>query len=169
MQSIGVIFVNARQIRARQFCTTLMIKTMGLCRNILRYHTNWFGLPVAPLQVSQIANLDAVRKERPEWCRFASVSSSCLGTSFSIWEKIILQWNMALFSYLIQQVMRKLIIPIRPESGRSTFSLTGQQWYELHQARLKNIQSVREVEMREEKVRVLKATMRTVQDITVIS
>jgi hypothetical protein len=38
--------------------------------------------------------------------------------------------------------------------------------YELHQERLKNIQSIKEVEMREEKLRVLKATMRTVQDIT---
>ncbi len=38
--------------------------------------------------------------------------------------------------------------------------------YELHQERLKNIQSIREVEMREEKLKVLKATMRTVQDIT---
>jgi len=38
--------------------------------------------------------------------------------------------------------------------------------HELHQERLKNIQSIKEVEMREEKLRVLKATMRTVQDIT---
>ena len=36
----------------------------------------------------------------------------------------------------------------------------------LHQARLKYLQSVKEIEMREEKLRVLKATMRTVQDIT---
>lgn len=38
--------------------------------------------------------------------------------------------------------------------------------HELHQERLKNIQSIREAEMREEKLKVLKATMRTVQDIT---
>ena len=37
---------------------------------------------------------------------------------------------------------------------------------ELHQERFKNLQSIREVEIREEKVKVLKATMRTVQDIT---
>lgn len=36
----------------------------------------------------------------------------------------------------------------------------------LHQARLKYLQSVKEIEMREEKLGVLKATMRTVQDIT---
>jgi len=37
---------------------------------------------------------------------------------------------------------------------------------ELHQERLERIQSIKEVEIREEKLRVLKATMRTVQDIT---
>lgn len=37
---------------------------------------------------------------------------------------------------------------------------------ELHQERLKNIQSIKEVEIQEEKLKVLKATMRTVQDIT---
>ena len=37
---------------------------------------------------------------------------------------------------------------------------------ELHQERLKRIQSIKEVEIREEKLKVLKATMRTVQDIT---
>jgi len=37
---------------------------------------------------------------------------------------------------------------------------------QLHQARMQYLQSVKEVEMREEKLRVLKATMRTVQDIT---
>jgi len=37
---------------------------------------------------------------------------------------------------------------------------------ELHQERLKYLQSIKEVEVREEKLRVLKATMRTVQDIT---
>ena len=82
--------------------------------------------------IASVANcnhLDAVRKERPEWCCFASVSNSCLGTSSSIWEKIVLQWDMAWLFYLVQQVMRKLIIPIRPGSGRSTFSLTGQQWF----------------------------------------
>lgn len=36
----------------------------------------------------------------------------------------------------------------------------------LHQARVKYLHSVKEIEMREEKLRVLKATMRTVQDIT---
>ncbi len=38
--------------------------------------------------------------------------------------------------------------------------------YELHQERLKRIQSIKEAEIREEKLKVLKATMRTVQDIT---
>lgn len=38
--------------------------------------------------------------------------------------------------------------------------------HELHQERLKNIQSIREVEIQEEKLKILKATMRTVQDIT---
>lgn len=37
---------------------------------------------------------------------------------------------------------------------------------ELHHERLKYLQSIREVEVREEKLKVLKATMRTVQDIT---
>lgn len=37
---------------------------------------------------------------------------------------------------------------------------------ELHYQRLKYLQSIREVEVREEKLKVLKATMRTVQDIT---
>ncbi|NBQ67659.1 MAG: hypothetical protein EBU46_02035 [Nitrosomonadaceae bacterium] len=37
---------------------------------------------------------------------------------------------------------------------------------ELHHDRLKYLQSIREVEVREEKLKVLKATMRTVQDIT---
>lgn len=36
----------------------------------------------------------------------------------------------------------------------------------LHQARLQSIHSNREIEIREEKLKVLKATMRTVQDIT---
>lgn len=36
---------------------------------------------------------------------------------------------------------------------------------ELHRERLKNLQSIKEVEMREEKLKTLKATMRTVQDI----
>jgi len=37
---------------------------------------------------------------------------------------------------------------------------------ELHHERLKYLQSIREVEVREEKLKVLKATMRTVHDIT---
>lgn len=37
---------------------------------------------------------------------------------------------------------------------------------ELHRQRLKYLQSIKEVEVREEKLKVLKATMRTVQDIT---
>lgn len=37
---------------------------------------------------------------------------------------------------------------------------------ELHLQRLKYLQSIKEVEVREEKLKVLKATMRTVQDIT---
>ena len=36
----------------------------------------------------------------------------------------------------------------------------------LHQARLQSMHSIREIEIREEKLKVLKATMRTVQDIT---
>lgn len=36
----------------------------------------------------------------------------------------------------------------------------------IHQARLKSMHSIREIEIREEKLKVLKATMRTVQDIT---
>lgn len=37
---------------------------------------------------------------------------------------------------------------------------------ELYQERLKNLQSVREIELQEERLKILKATMRTVQDIT---
>lgn len=37
---------------------------------------------------------------------------------------------------------------------------------QLHQERLKNLQSIRETEIQQEKLKVLRATMRTVQDIT---
>ncbi|WP_256216386.1 hypothetical protein [Nitrosomonas ureae] len=37
---------------------------------------------------------------------------------------------------------------------------------QLHQERLKNLQSIREAEIQQEKLKVLRATMRTVQDIT---
>ena len=47
----------------------------------------------------------------------ASRGRLCLGTSFSICEKIVLQWAMAWFSLLVQQVISKLIVPKYGEIG----------------------------------------------------
>lgn len=51
----------------------------------------------AVVELKQHNAQEAVRNVRPLWCLFVSTSKSYLGTSFSIWERIILHCTMAWF------------------------------------------------------------------------